>query len=64
MKNPNKTSQCTKIGQCKNRYGKQIALTHALEKMDNRKVSQMGMMVEKKEELVGHERTKQKAKLK
>jgi hypothetical protein len=31
--------------------------------MDNREVSQMGMMVEKKEELIGHERTKQKAKV-
>jgi AAA+ superfamily predicted ATPase len=31
--------------------------------MDSRKVSQMGMVVERKEELIGHERTKQKAKV-
>jgi hypothetical protein len=31
--------------------------------MDSRKVSQMGMVVEKNKEFIGHERTKQKAKL-
>jgi hypothetical protein len=31
--------------------------------MDSRKFSQMGMVVEKKEELIDHERTKQKAKV-
>jgi hypothetical protein len=39
-----------------------MALTHGLEKMDNRKVFRMGIVVGKKK-LIGHERTKQKAKV-